>query len=333
MQVAAIYHRATDQFCYPLNDDELIINLQTGYDVDHVYIHEGDPYLAGIMGGKERWAGERYEIYYKKRLKNHIWWTTTMRPKYKRSKYYFEVHSGEEVLYYFEDGFYTEEEMNHEGVGLALFQFPWMNSADIFRTPDWVNETIWYQSFPERFCNGDKSNDPEGVLPWKSEKTLRHDSYYGGDLQGIIDKVPYLQDLGITGLYFTPIFEAHSNHKYNTTDYRKVDPAFGTNETLRELVQVCHKAGIRVMLDGVFNHTGTDFPMWQDVMEKGQDSQYADWYMINQWPVTLGHDTKDGRFYSFAFADQMPKLDTNNPKVQKYLLDIVQFWMRFPIAS
>ena len=327
MNLSAIYHRATDQFCYPLNDDELIINLQTGYDVDHVYLVEGDPYLAGIMGGKEKWAGVRQEIYYKKRLKNHVWWTTTVRPQYKRSKYYFELHSKEEVLYYFEDGFYTEAEMNHEGVGLALFQFPWMNSSDIFRTPDWVNETIWYQIFPERFCNGDPSNDPEGVLPWKHEKILNHKSYYGGDLQGIIDKVPYLQDLGITGLYLTPVFEAHSDHKYNTTDYRKVDPEFGTNETLRKLVETCHAAGIRVMLDGVFNHTGTDFPMWKDVMEKGEASEYADWYMVNRWPVTLGSDTKDGRYYSFAFCDQMPKLDTNNPKVRKYLLDIVQFWM------
>ena len=327
MELAAIYHRSTDQFCYPLNDDELIINIQTGYDVDRVFLYEGDPYLAGIMGGKEKWAGERMEIYYKKRLKNHIWWTTTVRPQYKRSKYYFELHSGDEVLYYFEDGFYTEEEMNHEGKSLALFQFPWMNGADIFRTPDWVNETIWYQIFPERFCNGDKSNDPEGVRPWKSEKITDHRAYYGGDLQGIIDKVPYLRDLGITGLYLTPIFEANSNHKYNTKDYRKVDPAFGTNETLRQLVDICHGAGIRVMLDGVFNHTGTDIPMWQDVMEKGQDSECADWYMINEWPVTLGHSTKDGRFYSFAFSDQMPKLDTNHPAVQQYLLDIVQFWM------
>ena len=167
MNVSAIYHRATDQFCYPLNEDALIINLQTGYDIDHVYLYEGDPYLAGIMGGKEKWAGVRQEIYYKKRLKNHVWWTTTVFPRFKRSKYYFELHSGDEVLYYFEDGFYTEEEMNHEGVGLSFFQFPWMNSSDIFRTPDWVNETIWYQIFPERFCNGDKSNDPEGVRPWK----------------------------------------------------------------------------------------------------------------------------------------------------------------------
>ncbi|MCR5641327.1 MAG: glycoside hydrolase family 13 protein [Lachnospiraceae bacterium] len=327
MNLAAIYHRATDQFCYPLNENELIINLQTGDDVDRVYLYEGDPYLAGIMGGKEKWAGARYEIYYKKRLKHHIWWTTTMRPQFKRSKYYFELHSGDEVWYYFEDGFYTEEEMNHEGKDLALFQFPWMNEADIFRTPSWVNATIWYQIFPERFCNGDPSNDPEGCLPWKSEPQTNHRSYYGGDLQGIIDKVPYLQDLGITGLYLTPVFEADSNHKYNTKDYRKVDPAFGTNETLRQLVDACHEAGIRVMLDGVFNHTGTDFPMWRDVMEKGRDSEYADWYMINRWPVELGRDTKDGRYYSFAFSDQMPKLDTNHPAVRKYLLDIVEFWM------
>ncbi|MCR4674339.1 MAG: alpha amylase N-terminal ig-like domain-containing protein, partial [Lachnospiraceae bacterium] len=148
MEVAAIYHRTANQYAYPLNQDELIINLQTGYDVDHVYIIQGDPYLAGIMGGKEQWAGEREEIFYKKRLKSHIWWTTTLKPPYKRLKYYFELHSGEEKIYYFENGFYKEEDLQKKGTDLSYFIVPWMNDADIFKTPDWVNDTIWYQIFP-----------------------------------------------------------------------------------------------------------------------------------------------------------------------------------------
>lgn len=327
MELGAIYHRTSEHYCYPLNEEELIINLKTGYDVEKVYIYQGDPYLAGIMGGQEKWQGKREEICFKKRLRNHIWWTTTLTPAYKRCKYYFELHTKDECIYYFEDGFYREDEMNRPGKVLSYFIFPWMNTADIYRTPSWVNETVWYQIFPERFCNGDVSNDPEGVKPWRYEKVGLRD-YYGGDLLGITQKLPYLKELGITGIYLNPVFEADSNHKYNTKDYRRVDPHFGTNEQLRALVDLAHKLGMRVMLDGVFNHTGTDFAPWQDVVEHGAASRYADWYMIRDYPVESGRDTKDGRYYSFAFAENMPKLDTNNPAVIDYFLDIVRFWMQ-----
>ncbi len=326
MILSAIYHRMSEQYCYPLDSEQLVINIKTGYDIDKVWIIWGDPYDAGIMGGSEHWSGKREEIYFKKRLKDHIWWTTTLRPEYKRCKYYFEIHSGDECMFLFEDGFLTEDEMNMNGKMLSYFIMPWMNPADVCKTPAWVNDTVWYQIFPERFCNGDKSIDPENVLPWQTGKVGMKD-FYGGDIRGIRDKIPYLKDLGITGIYLNPIFESKSNHKYNTRDYKKVDPHFGTNDDLRKLVDEAHEAGIRVMLDAVFNHTGADHPMWQDVLSKGQESEYADWYMVNKWPIEQGRDTRDGRYYSFAFAEYMPKLNTNNPAVQDYLLDIVRFWI------
>lgn len=326
MNLGAIYHRMSEQYCYSLDEDRLIINIKTGYDVDHIYIVYGDPYEAGIMGGAEKWSGDREEIYFKKRLKDHIWWTTTLMPKYKRCKYYFEIHSKDECMYYFEDGFYTEDEMNQDGKTLSYFIMPWMNPADVCTTPSWVNDTVWYQIFPERFCNGDPSIDPENVKPWQSGKVGMHD-FYGGDIKGIRDKIPYLKGLGITGIYLNPVFESTTNHKYNTRNYKLVDPHFGTNEELRALVDEAHAAGIRVMLDAVFNHTGYDHPMWLDVLEKGQESKYAQWYMVNKWPIERGRDTKDGRYYSFAFAEYMPKLNTNNPEVQDYLLDIIKFWI------
>jgi len=326
MNLSAIYHRMSEQYCYSLDEDRLIINIKTGYDVDQIYIVYGDPYEAGIMGGAEKWSGAREEIYFKKRLKDHIWWTTTLMPKYKRCKYYFEIHSKDECMYYFEDGFYTEDEMNQDGKTLSYFIMPWMNPADVCTTPSWVNDTVWYQIFPERFCNGDSSIDPENVKPWQSGKVGMHD-FYGGDIKGIRDKIPYLKDLGITGIYLNPVFESTTNHKYNTRNYKLVDPHFGTNEELRALVDEAHAAGIRVMLDAVFNHTGYDHPMWLDVLEKGQESKYAQWYMVNKWPIERGRDTRDGRYYSFAFAEYMPKLNTNNPEVQDYLLDIIKFWI------
>ena len=132
---------------YALNENELIVNLRTGYDVRRVFIHYGDPFESGILGGNEKWTGKREEICFKKRLRHQLWWTTTLVPKYKRCKYYFELHTEEEVWYYFEDGFLTEEQMQMDGRMLQCFTVPWMNPADINVTPDWVNETVWYQIF------------------------------------------------------------------------------------------------------------------------------------------------------------------------------------------
>ncbi|MSS63421.1 glycoside hydrolase family 13 protein [Velocimicrobium porci] len=327
MEFGAIYHRASDNYCYPLNEEELIINLKTGYDIERVYLYYGDPYSSGIMGGAEKWNGIREEIYYKKRLKHHIWWTTTLRPRYKRCKYYFELHTKTECVYYFEDGFYTKEEIEKQEKSPSYFTFPWMNPIDINKTPDWVNETIWYQIFPERYCNGNPAINPKGVKQWKYEKTGVYD-YYGGDISGIDSKLDYLHNLGITGIYFTPLFEADSNHKYNTKDYYKVDSHFGTNEELKQLVKHAHQKGIRVMFDGVFNHTGTDFFAWRDVMEKGEKSRYYNWYMLNQWPVDEETSTEDGRYYTFAFASHMPKLNTNCEEVIEYILNVVKYWIQ-----
>ena len=122
--------------CYPLNEDELIVNLKTGYDVKRVFIYYGDPFEAGILGGKEQWAGKKEEICFKKHLRHHLWWTTTLTPRFKRCKYYFELHTEEETWYYFENGFLSEEQIGMEGRMLQCFVMPWMNPADVNSTPE-----------------------------------------------------------------------------------------------------------------------------------------------------------------------------------------------------
>ncbi len=329
MDFNSVYHRANDNYCYPLNEYELIINIQTGYDVKEVNIVQGDPFTAGILGGAETWIGTPINIPFKKRLKRHIWWTTTIKPEFKRLKYYFELITENEKYYYFEDGFLSEEQFRMEGRSKQHFVFPWMNPCDIPVTPAWVNDTVWYQIFPERFCNGDPSNDPEGTKPWKNQGTVTNDEFYGGDLEGIIQKLPYLQDLGINGIYLTPINEAPSCHKYDTTDYTKIDPHFGNEETFMRLVNEAHERGIRIMLDGVFNHSGEFFAPWQDVCQKGPESMYYDWFMINEWPLELGNGAaRKKQFYTFAFYDNMPKLNTNNKVVRDYLLEVCETWVR-----
>lgn len=327
MNFAEVYHRTSDNYCYALNEDELIINIKTGYDVEEVYLYFGDPFETGILGGDWSWHGSEWQIIYKKRLKHQLWWTTTIKPEYKRCRYYFRLVAGGQEYYYFEDGFLTKEEMEQEGKMLECFTFPWMNKADINEVPDWVNKTVWYQIFPERFCNGDTSNDPENVRPWRYEP-VRNDMFYGGDLAGVIEKLDYLQDLGVNGLYLTPIFKSDSAHKYDTIDYMEIDPHFGDKETFRKLVEQAHSKGIRIMLDGVFNHCGQQFAPWQDVLANGPQSKFYDWFMINQWPFGDNRrDTRDGRYYSFAFYEDMPKLNTNNKEVQDYILEVVRYWV------
>lgn len=328
MKFEAVYHRTSDNYCYPLSKDDLIINLKTGHDILRVYINYGDPFENGILGGNWRWNGVEEELVYKKNLTHHIWWTTTVKPKYKRCKYYFKLVTAKATFFYFEDGFYTEEEMNHQGKSLVYFTFPWMNEIDINKTPGWVNETVWYQIFPERFNNGDQSNDPKNTKEW-GYHPVSNEEYYGGDLQGIINRLDYLEELGINGIYLTPIFEANTSHKYDTKDYLKIDPHFGDEIVFKKLVDTAHSKGIRIMLDGVFNHCGDQFAPWLDVLEYGPKSQYFNWFMVNQWPFNKDdHSTRDGSFYSFAFTKRMPKLNTNNPEVIKYLLGVTEYWIK-----
>ncbi|WP_411675123.1 glycoside hydrolase family 13 protein [Cohnella faecalis] len=182
---------------------------------------------------------------------------------------------------------------------------------------------MFYQIFPERFANGDPTNDPEGTEQWGGKPGLNN--FFGGDLQGIIDHLEHLTSLGINAIYLNPVFEGTTNHKYDTKDYFKVDPHFGTNDKLKELVKACHERGIRVLLDAVFNHSGHTFEPFVDVMEKGASSAYADWFYVREWPLTV----KDGvpTYDTFGFEPIMPKLNTANTEVKEYLLKVAKYWI------
>ena len=172
MEFASVYHKTSEQMSYALDENQLVVNIKTGYDVKKIFYSLRRPLRCRNLGGNEKWTGKREEIVYKKRLSHQIWWTTTLLPVYKRCKYYFELHTENEVWYYFEDGFLTEDQLKMDGRMLQCFIVPWMNPADINRTPSWVNDTIWYQIFPDRFCNG---------TPEKTEKTFCRGEIRQGD--------------------------------------------------------------------------------------------------------------------------------------------------------
>ena len=349
MQFSAIEHRSTDNFCYPLNENELMIGIKTGSDIRRVFIVYGDPFDGSVTPDGWAWEGKRQEITRKKDLPYHTWWQVTVTLPYGRCKYCFELHGQDEsdVRYCLENGFYTADELvtlrritgNFPG-----FEFPWLDGAECVRVPDWVPHTVWYQIFPDRFCRDTASQKPNALLWPTAEDAVTNNEHYGGTLRGIIEKLGYLADLNITGLYLNPVNVSPSVHKYDTSDYVNIDPAFGSADDLHTLIKEAHARGMKVMLDGVFNHCGWDFALWQDVVRNGKASPYFDWFIVQEWPFETvaepeceaaasrsrpsGTNGKSGRYSTFAYVDTMPKLNTNNPAVVDYLLNVCETWVR-----
>lgn len=188
--------------------------------------------------------------------------------------------------------------------------------------PDWVPDAVFYQIFPERFCNGDPSNDPPGTEAWGGVPT--RENFFGGDLAGITQKLDYIKDLGCNALYLNPIFKAGTNHKYDTHDYFRIDPAFGDDAAFDALIREAHTKGIRVVLDGVFNHCGDGFGPFQDVKEKGAASRYRDWFTVYGLPV---HAEPHPNYATCGGAHYLPRLNTQNPEVEAFVHKVALYWL------
>ncbi|MGI8929313.1 MAG: glycoside hydrolase family 13 protein [Candidatus Limnocylindrales bacterium] len=218
--------------------------------------------------------------------------------------------------------------------------------------PAWVADAIFYQIFPDRFAASERTEKPGPFEPWDSPPTTY--GFKGGDLLGIVDRLDHIQGLGVTALYLTPIFSSASNHRYHTYDYYQVDPLLGGDDALRELLDACHARGMRVILDGVFNHSGRGFWPFHHVVETGGSSPYVDWFYTNKAALAAGkqlrpypspQDERDmaqaARRGDVAFnvlgyrawwdLPALPKLNTNNPHMREHLMRAVEHWLRFGI--
>ncbi len=189
--------------------------------------------------------------------------------------------------------------------------------------PRWVKDAVFYQVFPDRFRRGSPASGRPALRPWGEPPD--RDSLYGGDLAGIPEKLDYLDDLGVTALYLTPIFTSPSNHRYDTVDYFHVDPALGGNGALRELVAAAHARGMRIILDGVFNHCSDQHPFFRSASERGRESPYWDWFTIEGGRV---RKEPEPNYACWAGVTAMPEWNHENPEVREYLLAVVRHWIR-----
>ncbi len=188
--------------------------------------------------------------------------------------------------------------------------------------PEWLKDAIFYQIFPERFASGDSSLTPPDAEPWDAAPT--RDNFLGGDLQGIIDHLDHIQSLGVNALYLTPIFEARTNHRYDAVDYFRIDHRLGDLASFQRLLDACHHRGIRVVLDGVFNHCGNGHGAFQDVVANEASSPYVNWFFTEDFPVRAepepNYQTCSGCYY-------LPKWNTYNPEVRAHHLRVARHWI------
>jgi glycosidase len=223
-------------------------------------------------------------------------------------------------------------------------------------TPGWVRDAVFYQIFPDRFAASPRVQKPGPLEPWDAPPT--ETGFKGGDLLGVAEHLDHLVALGVTAIYFNPIFQSASNHRYHTYDYMTVDPLLGGDAAFRELLDACHARGIRVVLDGVFNHASRGFWPFNHVMEVGWDSPYRDWFYFDEEALRAGRQLRaygDERTHVLDLTEApwdrlrgmdsvrqlgyrawwdlpaLPKLNTDNPAVREYLYGVAEHWIRFGI--
>ncbi len=233
-----------------------------------------------------------------------------------RFAYIFQLDCADgQIRYLSEEG--LVDSFDHSLGYFSFFQYTSQFPCDTMAVPDWVKTAVCYQIFPERFAIGSGEKDLSYTnMTWGEIPHPK--SFYGGDLVGIREKLPYLQNLGVNVVYLTPVFCSVSNHKYDITDYETVDPAFGGNQALKALIDEAHSRGIRVLLDGVFNHCSWEHPFFLDARARGEASPYYDWFFWNE----------DGTYRTFGNVIYMPKLNTGNPEVIAYFSGVAAKWMR-----
>jgi neopullulanase len=197
---------------------------------------------------------------------------------------------------------------------------------DPFTTPDWVADAVFYQIFPDRFAMSSAVPKPSNLEAWDSAPTLH--GFKGGDLAGVAERLDYLQDLGINAIYFCPVFRSTANHRYHTHDYYEVDPILGGNPALAGLLEHAHARGIRIVIDGVFNHASRGFFQFNHILENGEASPYINWFHVLSWPLhPYGPPDAPAGYAAWWGNRELPEFNTQTPAVREFLWEVGRHWI------
>lgn len=308
MNPATIFHRPMSEYAFALDDTHYIFRLRTGKgEAESVRFYYADravmtPKLQFTPLPMEKFRTDRYFDWYEIRLET----------RFERIAYYFELQNGVETLFYYGDCY----EMAGTPTRADYFQLPFNHRADRFAAPAWTRDAVVYNIFPDSFAAG-KRLAPNGAPPCR-----------GGTVRGVTENLDYIASLGFNCIYLNPIFAARSYHRYDTLDYYRIDPHMGAEDDLRDLVRRAHALGIRVILDGVFNHVSSDHPFFRDVLEKGRASRYYScFYALPETPRLPAAGELPG-YTCFSYVADMPKTNTADPFLRQYFCDIGAYWVR-----
>lgn len=296
------------EYAFALDDTHYIFRLRTGKgEAESVRFYYADravmtPKLQFAPRPMEKFRTDRYFDWYEIRLET----------RFERIAYYFELQNGVETLFYYGDCY----EMAGTPTRADYFQLPFNHRADRFAAPAWTRDAVVYNIFPDSFAAG-KRLAPNGAPPCR-----------GGTVRGVTENLDYIASLGFNCIYLNPIFAARSYHRYDTLDYYRIDPHMGAEDDLRDLVRRAHALGIRVILDGVFNHVSSDHPFFRDVLEKGRASRYYScFYALPETPRLPAAGELPG-YTCFSYVADMPKTNTADPFLRQYFCDVGANWVR-----
>ena len=317
MEYAAIRHVADCKYCQALGKGHFLFRIQVKKgDVRRITMHYRDKnipvHVYDTRNQKEMYIAstDSYHDYYEVELHFDVL----------NLRYYFEIEDMEGKVVYYTN--YLFSDVKTENID-QMFNCPQeLREQQMFDMPEWAANKVVYQIFPSRFAT---SKDVEKDYWYKAP--INYDDNLQGDLRGIINHLDHIKRLGVDVLYMTPIFEADTCHKYDTIDYYKIDPSFGTKDDLKELVEKAHAMGMKVLLDAVYNHSGTKFFAFADLLENQEKSKYKDWYYVDEFPLKWGWGEKPN-FKTFAYFGGMPKLNMSNPEVQEYILEVAKYWIK-----
>ncbi|MCI2110861.1 MAG: glycoside hydrolase family 13 protein [Bacilli bacterium] len=310
MKRTLIEHRMDSPDAFPLSENSFYVRLRIGKGgrFDKVEILYNDKY---------DFPKKQYRLEMKKKGGDATWdnYEAVLPLQDRRLAYIFRLSRAGRKSFFSEDG--LKDNYDFPQSYFNFFQYAFINETDIVKIPSWAKKACFYEIFVDRFNRGDKSKDDSYVnIRWGNK--VKTNSFAGGDLKGISDRLDYLAGLGINALYLTPIFLSKSNHKYDTIDYFRIDPEFGSANDLKELVSSAHEKGMHVVLDAVFNHCSSACKEFQDVIKNGSRSPYYDWFIIHGAEV----DVRKPNYEMFASCSYMPKINTANPGAAAKLIEV-----------